>query len=109
VSGEQVLCMLFQQLRHLEMLNHMLLLNAFQAEFLAQCDIKAQIRIPKSFSADADKPYHIPSIEMPAGLQAMLDFESKLDRGYSNIGRLMAAGEDSAGQFLQKRRAAVSG
>jgi NTE family protein len=100
---------LFQQLRHLERLNDMLLQGAFQAEFLAQFEIKAPIRIPKSFSADADKPYHIPGIEMPARLQAMLDFESKLDRGYSNIDRLMAAGEDSARQFLQKRRVAVSG
>jgi NTE family protein len=44
---------LFQQLRHLEMLNDMLLLNAFRPEFLAQLDIKAPIRIPKSSATDS--------------------------------------------------------
>jgi len=99
---------LFQQLRHLEMLNDMLLQNAFQPEFLAQFDIKSPIRIPKSFAADPDKPYHIPSIEMPPALQDTLDFESKLDRSSSNIDRLIAAGEESAKRFLQQRQATVS-
>lgn len=58
---------LFQQLRHLEMLNDMLLMNAFQPKFMAQFDIKAPVRIPKSFSTDPDKPYHIPVIENAGG------------------------------------------
>ncbi len=98
---------LFHQLRHLEMLNDMLLTKAFQPEFLARFDIKEPIRIPKSFAGDADKPYHIPCMEMPAALQAALDFESKLDRSAANITLLMQAGEESARRFLAERRKAV--
>jgi NTE family protein len=87
------------------MLNDMLLRNAFRPEALAQLGIKAPVRIPKSFPTDADKPYHIPCVEMPPELQAMLDFESKLDRSPTDIGRLMAAGEESATRFLRERRA----
>ncbi len=83
----------------------MLLQNAFQPAYLAQFDVKAPIRIPKSFPADPDKPYHIPCIEMPAELQTQLDFESKLDRSSANIDRLIAAGESSARLFLQQRLA----
>ena len=100
---------LFHQLRHLEMLNDMLLGNTFQPEFLAQFDIQAPIRIPRSFSTDADKPYHIPCMEIPADLQATLDFESKLDRSAANIDRLMEAGEESARHFLKERRKVVAG
>ena len=99
---------LFQQLRHLEMLNNMLLDNALRSEYIAQFDIKAPIRIPKSFSEDADRSYHIPCVEMPDELQSMLDFESKLDRSSFNIDRLIAEGETSGKRFLQERRAAVS-
>jgi NTE family protein len=99
---------LFHQLRHLELLNDMLLANAFQPEFLAKLDIKAPIRIPKSFSTDADKLYHIPCIEMPEELQGALDFESKLDRSAGNIDRLIEAGEVSATRFLEERRKAVT-
>jgi NTE family protein len=98
---------LFQQLRQLEMINDMILQNAFQPKYLAQFAIKAPIRIPRSFATDAPKPYHIPSMEIPAELQ--LDFESKLDRSHSHIDRLIAAGENSARIFLQKRQAAASG
>ena len=56
---------LFHQLDHLELLNDMILADAFRPEFLAQFDIKTPILIPKSFSTDPDKPYHIPCIEMP--------------------------------------------
>ncbi len=98
---------LFQQLRQLEALNDMLLQGAFQPEFLARFDVKAPVRIPRSFPGDADKPYHIPCIEMPAELQNTLDFESKLDRGVSNIERLIAEGEKSARRFLIERTAAL--
>jgi NTE family protein len=99
---------LFQQLRQLEMLNELLLRNAFQPEFLAQFDIKAPVRIPKSFSTDPDRPYHIPCIDMPVELQNALDFESKLDRSASNIDRLIMEGEKSAKRFLEQREATVS-
>ncbi len=52
---------LFQQLGHLEFMNDLILADAFRPEFLARFDIKAPVRIPKSFHSDADKPYHIPA------------------------------------------------
>jgi NTE family protein len=76
---------LFHQLDHLELLNDMILADAFRPEFLAQFDIKAPIRIPKSFSTDPDTPYHIPCIEMPPEVQATLDYEGKIDRSSKNI------------------------
>jgi NTE family protein len=99
---------LFQQLRHLEMINDMLLQDAFRPDYLARLDIKAPIRIPRSFPTDPHRGYHIPCIEMPDELQNTLDFESKLDRSSSNIDRLIAEGEKSVERFLQARAAAVS-
>jgi len=98
---------LFQQLRHLEMLNDLVLLDAIRPEFLERFYVKAPIRIPKSFHTDADKPYHIPCIEMSAEVQRRLDFESKLDRSASNINRLIAEGEARARAFLVERRATL--
>jgi NTE family protein len=98
---------LFHQLIALEDLNDMLLAGAFNPEFLARLDIKAPIRIPKSFASEADKPYHIPCIEMSAELEETLDYESKIDRDPQNIGRLMEEGERSAKQFLAERAARV--
>jgi len=100
---------LFQQLRHLEMINNMLLQNAFRPDYLAQLDIKAPVRIPRSFPTDPHRSYHIPCIEMPAELQNTLDFESKIDRSSSNIENLIEEGEKSARRFLQERAKAVSG
>ena len=99
---------LFQQLGHLELLNDMILEDAFRPEFLARFDIKAPVRIPRSFQTDADKPYHIPCIEMPAELQDLLDYEGKIDRGSHNINRLIAEGEKAATVFLRDRAAAVA-
>ena len=99
---------LFHQLRHLEMLNDMILENAFKPDYLARFDIKAPIRLPKSFSTDPDKRYHIPCMEMQEELQATLDLESKLDRSAANMKRLMQAGEASARQFLEERRKGVT-
>jgi NTE family protein len=98
---------LFHQLGQLEALNDMLLAGAFNPEYLASLDIKAPILIPKSFAAEADKPYHMPCIEMPAELQETLDYESKLDRDPRNIDRLMAEGQCSAKRFLAERAARV--
>ena len=99
---------LFQQLSHLEMINDLILGDAFRPEFLARFDIKAPVRIPKSFGSDADKPYHIPCIEMPLELQDLLDYEGKIDRSSHNIDRLIAEGEKAAALFLQQRAAAVA-
>lgn len=99
---------LFQQLRQLEMINDMIMQNAFQAEYLAKFAIKEPIRIPRSFATDPPKPYHIPCMEMPTELLDDLDFESKLDRSCSHIGRLIAEGEHCARVFLKERMAASS-
>ena len=99
---------LFHQLDHLELLNDMILADAFRPEFLAQFHIQAPIRVPKSFSTDPDKPYHIPCIEMPLEVQATLDYEGKIDRRASNINRLIAAGEDAARVFLEERALVVA-
>ncbi len=96
---------LFQQLRHLEMLNDMLLRDAFKPEFLAQFDIKKPVRLPKSFRTDPDRPYHIPCIEMAPDLQETLDYASKIDRSRAHIDRLMAEGERAARAFLAERAA----
>ncbi len=99
---------LFQQLGHLELINDMILADAFRPEFLAQLDIKAPVRIPKSFHTDQDRAYHIPCIEMPVELQDLLDYEGKIDRGSDNITRLVAEGEKAATRFLRDRAAAVA-
>jgi len=99
---------LFQQLGHLELINDMIMADAFRPEFLAQFDIKAPVRLPRSFHTDPAKPYHIPCIEMPAELQDLLDYEGKIDRGSDNIGRLIAEGEKAAALFLRERAAVVA-
>lgn len=99
---------LFQQLGHLELINDMILADAFRPEFLAQFDIKAPVRIPRSFHTDRAKPYHIPCIEMPVELQDLLDYEGKIDRGSDNINRLTTEGEKAATLFLRDRAAAVA-
>ena len=96
---------LFHQLTTLEDLNDMLLAGAFNPEYLAKLDIKAPIRIPKSFATEADKPYHIPCIEMSTELQETLDYESKLDRASRNIDSMITEGERSARCFLAERAA----
>jgi NTE family protein len=100
---------LFHQLNQLETLNDMLLAGAFRPDFLAQLDIKAPIRIPKAFSSDADKPYHIPWIEMSAELHGEMSYEGKIDRSARNIDRLLDEGERSARRFLAERAARFSG
>jgi NTE family protein len=99
---------LFQQLGHLELINNLILWDAFRPEFLARFDIKAPVRIPKSFHTDDDRPYHIPCIEMPVELQDLLDYEGKIDRSSHNIDRLVAEGEKAAALFLQQRAAAIA-
>jgi NTE family protein len=98
---------LFQQLDHIEMLNDMLLDNAFRSDYLARFHVRAPIRIPKSFDDDPNKPYHIPYIEMPPEVQERLDYEGKIDRSSQNIDGLIALGEASAETFFALREAAI--
>ena len=100
---------LFQQLDLIEMINDMILADAFKPEFLAQFDVKAPIRIPRSFETEPAKPYHIPCIEMPLHLQDRLDYEGKIDRSAANIDWLLENGEAAAKAFLVERDAAVCG
>lgn len=99
---------LFHQLSHLEMLNDMILQDAFRPEFLERFDINRPVRIPKSFHTDGKRAYHIPCIEMPVELQELMDYEGKIDRGSANINRLIAEGEKAAKTFLKARAEAVA-
>ena len=99
---------LFQQLSHLELINDLVLVGAFNPDFIAQLGTKAPVRIPKSFATDGDRPYHIPCIEMPEELQHLLDYEGKIDRSSQNIDRLIAAGEEAARTFLAQRQVAIA-
>jgi len=99
---------LFQQLRHVEMLNDMLLSDALRPEFLCQFDITAPVRIPKSFATSPDRPYHIPCIEMSPELQETLDYESKIDRSAAHIEHLVLDGERCARAFLRERARTVA-
>lgn len=99
---------LFQQLQHLEFINDLVMWGAFRPAFLREFDIKAPIRIPKSFASDTDKPYHIPCIEMPHEVQEMLDYEGKIDRSARNITWLIEQGAAAADRFLDARAKAVA-
>ncbi|MGH7122072.1 MAG: hypothetical protein ACREFP_24275 [Acetobacteraceae bacterium] len=99
---------LFQQLEQLELINDLILGDALRPDFLAQLDIQAPIRVPKSSSTAADRPYHIPCIEMPEKVQETLDYEGKLDRSAANIDRLMPVGEESAREFLEQRMKVIA-
>lgn len=99
---------LFQQLVHIEVFNDMLLKGAFKDEFLQDFDITAPIKIPKSFSEDPDKPYHIPWIEMSSEVRRALTYEAKIDRGSANIGLLIEDGRKQGHEFLKARARMVA-
>jgi NTE family protein len=94
---------LFHQLNHIEMINDMILAGAFRQEFLDQFDVKAPVKVPKSFATEPDKPYHIPWIEMPPEVQDRLGYEDKVDRGAAHIEWLVSKGEAAAARFLSER------
>ncbi len=94
---------LFQSLDQIEFLNDLFLRGAFKEEFLAELDLTEPFKIPKSFSEDLDKDYHIPMIEMSEDLAKSLNYESKLDRSPENIRRLIEDGEKQGKQFLETR------
>ena len=94
---------LFQQLVHIELINDLILADAFNQNFLSKLNIKEPIRIPKSFHDDPDKPYHIPCIEMSEELQAVLDYEGKIDRCSKHLNLLIEDGKKRAREFLNAR------
>lgn len=99
---------LFQNLKWIELINDMMMLDAFRPEFLADFDIPHPVRIPKAFPGEPDKPYHIPLIEMSAEVQAAMDYEGKLDRSPKMLDRLMAHGEECGHAFLAARAKRVA-
>lgn len=96
---------LFHQLNHVEMVNEMVLADAFNSKFLQQFDIKSAVKIPKSFAADPDRSYHIPWIEMPYEITETLDYQAKIDRSADHLKWLVAQGEAAAARFLEERAA----
>jgi NTE family protein len=94
---------LFQSLDQIEFLNDLFLRGAFKEEFLAELDLTEPFKIPKSFSEDLDKDYHIPMIEISEDLAKSLNYESKLDRSSENIRRLIEDGEKQGKQVLETR------
>jgi NTE family protein len=99
---------LFQNLKWIELINDMMLMDAFKPEFLKNFDIPHPVRIPKAFPYEADKPYHIPWIEMSDEVQLTMDFEGKLDRSAKNLDRLIAHGEERGKAFIAERAALVA-
>jgi len=100
---------LFQNLKWIEMINDMILQDAFRPEFLESFDIPQPVRIPKAFPSEPDKPYHIPWIEMSEEMQRSMDYEGKLDRSAKNLDRLIAHGEEQGRAFLAARKARLAG
>jgi NTE family protein len=96
-----------QNLKYIEILNDLLLDGAFKDEFLERLNYREPVRMPKAFADQADKPYHIPFIEMSSDLQTSLDFEGKLDRSERNIQTLITDGRAKAKEFLAARSACV--
>ncbi len=94
---------LFQSLGEIESINSLFLKGAFKEEFLASIDVKEPIKIPKSFSDDPDRDYHIPMIEMSENLAKTLNYESKLDRSPESIHRLIQDGEKQGKSFVEAR------
>lgn len=98
---------LFQQLRHLEFINDLILGGAFRPEFLAEMEVETAVRLPRVF-ADETKPYHIPCIEMEEETAYRLDYLGKIDRSEANINWLITEGEAAARRFLEERDTVVA-
>lgn len=99
---------LFQNLKWIELINDMILQDAFRPEYLEDFDIPHPVRIPKAFPSEPDKCYHIPLIEMSAEVQAAMDYEGKLDRSPKMLARLIAHGEECGHAFLAARAKRVA-
>jgi NTE family protein len=94
---------IFQNLKWIELINDLILQDAFQSDFLAHFEIPHPVRIPKALALGPDKPYHIPWIEMSEEMQRSLGYESKIDRSPGNIETLIAHGEERGRAFLAER------
>ncbi len=100
---------LFHGLSHLEFLNDLLIDNANRSALEGKSylnhryGLNKEIKIPKVFRDEADKPYHIPMIEMSPELQGELNYESKLDRNPEFIQRLISDGVRQGNSFLDQR------
>lgn len=92
---------LFQNLGQIEFLNLLFELGAYNKEHMASNGITHEIRIPKAFPDDPDKPYHIPMIEMSPELQKSMNFASKLDRDPAHIKLLIDDGYKQGINFLK--------
>lgn len=90
-------------------MNDLLLRKAFNAEFLANVEVKEPVCIPSCLASGETRPYHIPFLQMSHELQNTLDHESKLDRGPRNIQSLMLDGEKQGKSFIEGRIAAIKG
>lgn len=106
---------LFHGLSHLEFLNDLLIDNAYRSMvegkslIASRYGLKKEIRIPKVFAAEADKPYHIPMIEISNELQAELSYESKLNRNPEFIQKLIDDGIRQGNSFLDWHAAKLAG
>ncbi|MGP8026729.1 MAG: patatin-like phospholipase family protein [Acidocella sp.] len=94
---------LFQNLKLVEMLNDLILGDAFRPGFHAYYEYTQPVLMPKPFAEGPDKPYYIPWIEMSDEMQQALDYEGKFDRSPENINRLIAHGEERCRVFLEER------
>ena len=95
---------LFQDIRHLEVINDFLVDGAFKVSFLdGKYHIKKPIKIPKLDAEAPSKSYHIPMIEMSEGLQDSLFYASKIDRSMENIETLIENGQRQADVFIERR------
>jgi NTE family protein len=97
---------LFQNLKLVEVLNDLILGDAFRPGF--HIEYTRPILMPKAFAEGPDKPYFIPWIEMSEEMQQTLDYAGKLDRSPENINRLIAHGEERCRVFLEERERCVA-
>ncbi len=99
---------LFQNLKLVEVLNDLILGDAFRPGFHEYYEYTRPVLMPKAFAEGPDKPYYIPWIEMSDEMQQTLDYEGKFDRSPANINRLIAHGEERCRVFLEERERCVA-
>ena len=98
---------LLQGLEKIEFLNYLFMTGTFKEELPGAFSIQHPIKIPKVFTDDPDQPYHIPLITMSPEISSGLNYESKLDRNWDYIQRLIADGEKQGRKFLEDRGRAI--
>ncbi len=80
----------------------------FAPEFLARFDIKAPVRIPKSFHSNADKPTISSASRCRSSCRTCSTTRARSTAGVLISSRLTAEGEKAAALFLRQRAAAVA-